>query len=235
MEIKNYSSQELAERLILTTINYLENEDKLDDFPYIQKGNFALLAQLCLGEKNEYGDFTACITVTNSMLNKWGIEKNIMFEIAADNSKKLFPVSYERMNDYLEKRMNDDIFELPHEFNIKDIIVLTNEKHFNGAATIFYEPDILEVICKEIDNEKMILMPSSVNQIYCMPYKDDEQLQDLQMVYKEFVLESGIEEALTNGLLTYDCETKQLTEMNGLSYSPDLNEARRYNTQNTRR
>ena len=235
MEIKNYSSQELSERLILTTINFTENEDKLEDFPYIQKGNFALLTQLCLGEKNEFGDFTACITVTNSMMEKWGIEKNIIFEIAADNSKKLFPVLYERMNEHLEKRMKDEIFELPHEFNIKDVVVLTNEKHFNGAATMFYEPDILDVICREIGEDELILMPSSVNQIYCMPYKDDEQLQELESVYKEFVLENGIEDALTNGLLTYDNEIKLITEMNGLSYRLDLTETKRYNTQNTHR
>lgn len=91
MEIANMTSDEIASRLMLTVMNYEENKENITDFPYIRKGKFALVAQLCVGEKNDAGQYTACLTVTDSMIKQWGFQKNVLFEIAADNSRTLFP------------------------------------------------------------------------------------------------------------------------------------------------
>ena len=151
MEISNLSSEELVDRLILSVINYKDNEDKLDSYPVIRKGSFAVLAQLCVGEKNDAGQYTACLTVTNSMLEKWGLPKEQLFEIAADNSKKLFPVTNQPITEYLDHSYAGAAVLFPDGFDIGNISVLTNEQHFNGAATLFYDASVLDRIAKEND------------------------------------------------------------------------------------
>lgn len=225
MQTDNLSSEELASRLMITVINYEENKDKLDDFPYIQKGSFAVLMQLCVGEKNDKGHYTVCLNITNSMLNKWGLEKNTLFEIAADNSKKLFPAMYQTVENYLDVEVYKSLPKISGEIDISNIIVLTNHMHFNGAATMFYDPDVLNDIAASLHSEKITMLPSSVNQIYCIPQRTNEEIQECQEIFKELVAASNREEALAKSILTYNARNGMITEMNGVSYGLNLNEA----------
>lgn len=222
MKISNLSSEELVDRLILSVINYKDNEDKLDSYPVIRKGSFAVLAQLCVGEKNDAGQYTACLTVTNSMLEKWGLPKEQLFEIAADNSKKLFPVTNQPITEYLDHSYAGAAVLFPDGFDIGNISVLTNEQHFNGAATLFYDASVLDRIAKENETAKLMLVPSSVNQIYCIPVTNGEELRDARAVCDEFLQMLTEEERLAENALVYDNNSKTVTEANGQMYSLDL-------------
>lgn len=222
MKISNLSSEELVDRLILSVINYKDNEDKLDSYPVIRKGSFAVLAQLCVGEKNDAGQYTACLTVTNSMLEKWGLPKEQLFEIAADNSKKLFPVTNQPITEYLDHSYAGAAVLFPDGFDIGNISVLTNEQHFNGAATLFYDASVLDRIAKENETAKLMLVPSSVNQIYCIPVTNGEELRDARAVCDEFLQMLTEEERLAENALVYDNNSKTVTEANGQTYSLDL-------------
>lgn len=48
MKISEMTTNELKERLILEVINYQESADRLFNFPFIRKGSFAILPQLCI-------------------------------------------------------------------------------------------------------------------------------------------------------------------------------------------
>jgi len=222
MKISNLSSEELVDRLILSVINYKDNADKLDSYPVIRKGSFAVLAQLCVGEKNDAGQYTACLTVTNSMLEKWGLPKEQLFEIAADNSKKLFPVTNQPITEYLDHSYAGAAVLFPDGFDIGNISVLTNEQHFNGAATLFYDASVLDRIAKENETAKLMLVPSSVNQIYCIPVTNGEELRDARAVCDEFLQMLSEEERLAENALVYDNNSKTVTETNGQTYSLDL-------------
>ena len=224
MQTDNMTSEELSSRLMITVINYEENKDKLDDFPYIQKGSFAILMQLCVGEKNDKGHYTVCLNITNSMLDKWGLDKETLFEIAADNSKKLLPVMYQTVENYLDVDVYDSLPKIAEEIDISNIVVLTNKMHFNGAATMFYDTDVLNDIAAYLKSERVILLPSSVNQIYCIPYDKNEMIHECQELFKELVTASSREDSLTKSVLTYNARNGLVTEMNGVSYGLDLNE-----------
>jgi len=224
MKIMELGSEELVSRLMLTVINYKENEDKIQNFPYIHKGNFALLAQLCVGEKNDAGQYTACLTVTQSMLEKWGLPKEQLFEIAADNSKKLFPTIYLPMTSYYKMQGENEQLQLNDDLDISEITVLTNKQHFNGAATLFYDSDVLAQIASQSAVDKLILMPSGVNQVYCVPYKNDDVLMDCQEIYKGLIEMINKENRLTDNILSYDVKSNSITEANGESYELSVNE-----------
>lgn len=224
MEIANMTSEEITSRLIMSVINYEENKSNIAHFPYIKKGNFAILAQFCVGEKNDSGQYTACLTVTDSMLEQWGFEKKSLFDIAADNSRILFPSVCEPLEKYLDFSRSEVRMMLPDGVVIPNVMVLTNEFHFNGAATLFYDPERINHIAEQLNSEKLILMPSSVNQIYCISQKNRDDLKIFQDLYQELAEMTDKEKMLSDSILTYDANTKTVTEAIGNSYTLDLNE-----------
>lgn len=224
MKISSLSTEELVSRLMIAVINFKENEDKLESFPVIRKGSFAILSQICIGEKNDAGQYTTCLTVTNSMLEQWGFPKDKLFEIAADNSKRLFPTTTQSITDYLEPSHSAESIEFPEGLELSNITVLTNEQHFNGAATLFYDSAILDEIARKNEVAKMILVPSSVNQVYCIPVTNGEEMKDARAVCDEFLQMFTDEERLAENALVYDSGTRTITETNGQTYSLDLNE-----------
>lgn len=225
MKLGNLSSEEISSRLILAAINYEENKKELEEFPFLQKGSIALMTFLCVGEKNKSEKYNVCVAVSNKMLENWGIERNVLFDIAADNSRKMFPTMYQGISNYLEPKVLDKMSFLSGEINVADIMVLSNELHFNGAATMFYDPEVLDKIAEVMESEKVILLPSSSNQIYCVPYRSQKDLQECQDVFMQHVIELGEADALTKNALLYDCNSKKITEMNGVSYDLSLTES----------
>ncbi|MBR2046792.1 MAG: hypothetical protein IJ958_11775 [Agathobacter sp.] len=225
MKLGNLSSEEISSRLILTAINYEENKKELEEFPFLQKGSIALMTLLCAGEKNESGNYNICVAVSNKMLESWGFERSMLFDVAADNSKKMFPTMYQAIGNYLDPKELNKMSFLSGEINVADIIVLSNEMHFNGAATMFYDSAVLDKIAGVMESEKVILLPSSSNQIYCVPYRSQKDLQECQTVFMQHVIEIGEADALTNNALLYDCNSKKVTEMNGESYDLSLTES----------
>lgn len=222
MQFASLSEKELENRLILSAINYEENREKLEGFPYIKKGSYAVLAQLCIGEKNEKGQYTACLTVTEHMLEGWKLSKEKLFEVAVMNSKRLFPVECLSIDKFMDYSYQDTAIMLPENVEISDIIVLSNKEHFNGVATIFYEPEVLDEISQKINSEKIMLFPSSINEIYCMPLRGKEHEQEYMEIVANW-LEVLQADALTSkSAMIYDSKSKEINEIEGESFNLDI-------------
>lgn len=221
MKIADMTMEDLSERLILSVINYNESAERLLTFPHIRKGSFAVLAQLCMGEKNINGLYTTCLTVTNDMLNGWNIGKDNLFKMAAANSQKLFPAISEPIVSFLSSEGVRKFLE--DDFDISKVIVLSNESFFNGAAALFYESDILDRIAKELNSGKMFIMASSVNHMYCIPENAGLSEEALQDIFKE--LSGVVEESkkICDSILIYDSSQKMISEAGGVSYNLSLN------------
>ena len=67
-------------------------------------------------------------------------------------------------------------------------------------------------------------MPSGVNQVYCVPYKNDDVLMDCQEIYKGLIEMINKENRLTDNILSYDVKSNSITEANGESYELSVNE-----------
>ena len=124
MKIADMTVQDLSERLLIAVINYDESADRLLNFPHIRKGSFAVLTQLCVGDKNLSGHYSTCLTVTNDMLNGWGISKNELFQMASENSVKQFPAVLQPITDFVKG--SESVF-LEEAFDISRIRVLSTK------------------------------------------------------------------------------------------------------------
>ena len=55
MFISDMNMDELSNRLMISVMNLKKNQLSLENYPYIVKGDMAVVAQLCVGEKNADG------------------------------------------------------------------------------------------------------------------------------------------------------------------------------------
>jgi hypothetical protein len=236
MKIAEMTKGELAERLILSVLNTSDVKDRILNFPSIDKGSFSLVVQLFLGEKNYENRYTSCINVTNDILNGWNnsihLNKDELFSMAIENSRKQFPVLVEPINEFIDaEHQNGSLFEADG-VNIPRCFVLSNELFYNGAAAMFYEPEILSKIAKKLNTSELYLLPSSTNHIFCVPHSNilskeevEEIFSSLDAVDAEMGLseQAGLAEKLSEHIITYDASKNMLIEKSGVSYFPEIN------------
>lgn len=222
MKISEMKREELAERLILSVLNAEQSKERLFNFPNIIKGGFALVSQLCLGDKNMEGQYTSCITVTNDILNGWEISRPEMFELAAENSKKLFPVLVEPLENLMQSLSEDEKKYFQTDgINLPNSFVLSNKMFFNGAAAMFYEPEVLDKLAKKCKTDNLFLFPSSTNHIFCIPSSDLLSKEECMEIQKNFASDSE-DPVLSDQIMVYDAKTK-LVSYEDRPFSPYIN------------
>lgn len=236
MKIAEMTKGELAERLILSVLNTSDVKERILNFPSIDKGSFSLVVQLFLGEKNYENRYTSCINVTNDILNGWNntihLSKDELFSMAIENSRRQFPVLVEPINEFIDVDHQKGVLFEADGINIPRCFVLSNEYFYNGAAAMFYEPEILSKIAKKLDAKELYLLPSSTNHIFCVPHSNilakdeiEEIFSSLDVVDAEMGLseQAGIVEKLSENIITYDASKNMLVEKSGVSYFPEIN------------
>lgn len=201
---------ELKDRLILSVVSLEENRDSLKDYPYLQKGNFAVLTQLLAGTQNKQGQYTAYLTVTKDMQRQWDISSEDLYQLAKDNSKRLFPGKMISMEEFI----GENSIEVQIDGTAApEVYVISNEKYFNGAATIFYEEHMLEQLSENFGGKNIVLFPAGINEIYAVA-TDEADLTECQEVYKSFLAETD-SDCLGQNVLLYDAAEKNIKTING--------------------
>lgn len=219
MKISEMNREELAGRLILSVLNAEDSKERLLNFPHKIKGDFALVSQLCLGDRNIEGQYTSCITVTNDILNNWGITKDEMFDMAATNSRRMFPVLVEPIENLVGGMSEGEksLFKADG-INLPNCYVITNKQFYNGAAAMFYEPDVFDRLAARLKTDNLYLLPSSTNHIFCVPVSNLMQAEEYTEVFSQFVSEAP-EKRLADKVYTYDSLSKMIS-CDGITFSP---------------
>lgn len=220
-ELKDSTKEEIEARLMLSVINYTDNVRYLASCPVVQKGDFALYTQVCIGEKNDYGLYTACVSVTEEMRQGWGINRNELFSIAAENSKVLFPGEIKPLSEFANR--TEDVI-LPDGNAVPEVYVLSNQFHFNGAATLFYQPELLDQLGEKLKKDHFVLMPTGVNEVYCIASNGKPDLMGYQVLFDEVLESVERHSALSRNVMDYEVKSQMVEEIGGDTYTLDVDD-----------
>lgn len=204
----------VKDKIFVAFINKQRNAEKLSDIPYTEMEDLAVIYKVLLTSSKEG---TATITVTNPMMEQWGVTKEELHALSIENSRRILPPLILPLDKMMEEMMHssgmseEQIDEMCDELFAPEEIpmfVITNDLKLNGAATIYYS-DALEKIAEKVRDDLYIL-PSSIHEVIAIPSRCEE-LESLSAMVKEVNSTQVAEkEQLSDNVYLYTASTKEL-------------------------
>lgn len=158
-------------RIIYHLTSGKKNNLRLEHAPSIPFLDMVITFHVLMMEEEEG---IGSIMVRDVLQSEWGISTKQLFQLAEENTKRLFPMQIHSMDQMLSdlQRSYPELVE-EHPENLLNWqgepapLVLTNHKGINGAAVMLY-PGCLGEIEKQCAGDFYIL-PSSVHEVLIMP------------------------------------------------------------------
>lgn len=154
----------------------------IKDFPTDRKLDLAVGYRV-LSEPNEDGAMIST-PLTDSELSECGLKKEELYDLAVENTGKLFKTKLYRLNDLVRHMctgasapdlINDDKLE-------NDLYVLTNDSGMFGAAVMLHEPTLNRI--QEQLGSAFYILPSSIHEVIIVPESDDYDTEMLRETVK---------------------------------------------------
>lgn len=204
-----FDFESVKDKIVYRLYALEENKEFLQGTPYVPFHDMAIVFYY-LVEKDERG--MASIKITNMEMKMWKVTIDELFELAKLNTKRLFPLKIQSMEECIVEMMGGCTQE--EQVPTSNLYVLTNQIHLNGAATILYE-NVLRDFANQMECD-FFLLPSSIHEMLLV--KKDEICANEQLYfYKELVREQNMclpkNEKLTDSVYLYERDTQEIRMM----------------------
>lgn len=201
----------VKKRLFCKLINRADNESYLQNKPYTNFQDLAVIYEIIL-ERNSEG--TRCITMTNHMLSSYGVSVEELHMAAVNNLARENRALIAPLWDFIEQFMTTEersLYEEEMPTEERDyFLVLSNQECINGAAQIL-NPEVQEKIADKVGGDYFVL-PSSVHELIIVAKlysdMDDIELQENVKMINETCVRP--EERLSDNVYEYNAKTKTL-------------------------
>lgn len=209
--VKNYFDtsifldfQKAKTRIVCKLINYEKNQELLNDVPYIQILDLAIVFQYLF---ENVKDGTSTILIRNEHLSYWKVFKGELYKIALENTSKLLKPCIETMHDIIKELIgsNSNFADVP----MIPLYVLTNKYRINGAICMICK-NTLKNFADSLHSDIYIL-PSSIHEVILLPVDREASGEELSEMVR-YVNENEVdaEEILSNHVYYFSRNTNQL-------------------------
>jgi hypothetical protein len=155
IEIKDYEDfSNVKDHIVCRLVSYEKNRELLKDTPYVPYADLAITFRWVA--KNDER-IIATSVISNQDMERWNVAPEEIYNIAIENTKRLFPYQMNSVIDMLTS--HDRVF--PAE--AYPLYVLTNKFFLNGATSIIF-PEVLDE-CTELAGGDIYIIPSSVHEV----------------------------------------------------------------------
>lgn len=190
-----------------------KNRIRLENVPFIPFLDLVITFHVLMIEEE---DGIGSVMVRDALLQEWKITTKQLFQLAQENTMRMFPLqvlSMAQMLSNLEAEHPELAEEYPEEVlqgqGFRDTLVVSNQKGINGAAVLLY-PGCLVRLEEQCAGDYYIL-PSSIHEVLVLPDGDDIFRGDLQNMVRE-VNENCVQpdEILSDHVYHYSSELKTI-------------------------
>ncbi len=187
----------VSDKLFFKLVNYDKNEEYLEDVPYRQFEDLALVP-LCRVVNKYLG--SGVIVIKNEHLKNWEISREELWENVMDNAANVTPYTMESILECLGGEFGEDIPDDPG----CNMYVISNKEKTYGASAFLY-PGVLKHVSKKL-NDNLIIIPSSIHEVIVLPGSsdvvDNERLISMVKEVNSTVVSE--EEILSDNIYYYD-------------------------------
>lgn len=193
------------DRIVFRLVSFQRNKQIAPKVPYLSFLDMMITFHIVMQQsKDEIGS----VRITREIAKKWDIDTEQLFELAQQNTPRLFPIKictmYAMMIQLMEEAM-DESETIPITEELSDTkqepYVVTNTMGINGAAVILYQ-GVLERIADKTDGDYYIL-PSSIHEVLAVPVKADISQEELAKMVCEVNAACVLQEEILSGSVYY--------------------------------
>lgn len=209
---------DVEKHIFFTLVNTEQNQELLKNVPHRDFEDLSIVYRWNVGGDSE-GLYTNI--VNNDFAKQIGKNEAELFELAKVNTKEMFPVTVQNMNEVIAEMifggspMKADfeatVAEIPQE---KAMYVISNKAKIFGASALLYEDNLFE-LSKELDSDLYIL-PSSVHEVIAISDKSGPAEEFAQMVYEINMEQVDLSERLSNTVYHYDKDSRKITALTNI-------------------
>ncbi len=172
-----HSFSKMQSKIAYKLIHAEENAELLKQVPHMCVLDLAIVFYVILDVSSSG---TATILITDDIAKTWGVEKEEIYKMAHQNTKKLLLPEFQTMRAVVADMLGEEVGE--HEDD-DFMYVLTNEIRSFGAACILYD-NVLEDIGNQL-GENYYVLPSSVHEVIIVPESKSPNRVDLEEMIEE--------------------------------------------------
>ena len=201
--------ENIKEKIVFQIINTEQNREMLENMPHREFLNLSIIYRMVVDMDVEHGVSSAIIT--NVLAEKYKLDENELFKLAAENTKRLFPPIITPMSDIISRmfagNMDDTMIDdIPSD---EMMYIISNKQGVNGAVSILFE-DVLHNLAEKLDNDLYIL-PSSIHECILISAKCGDPYELAQMVTQINMSEVRLSERLSNQVYHYDKDLRKIS------------------------
>jgi len=209
--IKTFEWDITKDSIILKLVNYKMNQQMLQEIPYkIVFGDLAVTFHVLVSSTKEG---VQTVKIVNKLFDGFGVSIDEMYEIALENTMRLFPASIRDMNEMIVSTLEAEMGDMKDWQELKELtlptveeprmFVLSNSAGINGAATLLYSEVLKEFADKA--GRDIFILPSSIHEIILVLMISKEfKVEDLRSMVKEVNQNNvPIEDVLSNSVYRY--------------------------------
>lgn len=209
--------RDVENHIFFTLVNTEQNQDLLKNVPHREFEDLSVVYRWNVGGDGE-GLYTNIFN--NDFAKQIGKSEAELFELAKANTKEMFPVTVQNMNeviadmifpgtpidDEMRAEFEATVAEVPDE---RAMYVISNKAKIFGAASLLYEEKLFELANKV--NSNLYILPSSVHECIAISDKCGPAEELAEMVYEINSEQVEISERLSNQVYHYDRDERKLS------------------------
>lgn len=199
------------DRVFFYVVNTEQNREMVMGMPHREFKDLSIVYRILVREDK---DEIVSTPVTNALAEKLGFDEAELFELAAQNTRTLFPpvtktVKEVVKEEFIKMGVPEEIIEITLQSFSDALYFIGNSKGIYGAAVMLYEY-ILHDLATQLDSDLYIL-PSSVNEVLAIS-SDNLSPYDLAEMVSDINSESvETEQRLSNQVYYYDRNLRKVS------------------------
>ncbi|MFG6329438.1 MAG: hypothetical protein K1W06_08225 [Lachnospiraceae bacterium] len=219
-EVPELDKDSIKDNAVMCLVNTAQNMEMLQNVPHRPFHDLSVIYRFIASQGS--GGISSAI-ITNRIMEEAGLAPDKLFQYAAENTKRLFPVRVLPIQDVLSELLTGKEEDYGFAMEMlkqertpeESIWVITNSAGINGAASVLYEENLHKLA--EMTGTGLYILPSSVHEVLAVPTDMGSPEELAEMVYETNMSSVPLEERLSNNVYHYDGEIRKMSMVTGIN------------------
>jgi len=201
------------DNLIMIVINTEQNQKMLSEVPHREFLDLSIVYRWII---NRDDDGLSGSILNNHLAEKLGLTEEKIYQLAVENTIKLFPPVVKKMEDILLEIFVDEGMSLKEAETIvmgsmpeSQMYIISNEEKMYGAAAMLYENELYKLATSFKTN--LYILPSSIHELIAVPANVEDPNELAEMVAEININQVALDERLSNQVYYYDKDLRKIS------------------------